>query len=851
MSVLIPQFVGGLGLLVILSLCVAFIESKAAVGAMRQLHGVIIGTLFGIVIVTVMLQPIELPIGSTFDPRAGPTILAAVFGGPVGALVAAAIGAAGRYYLVGGPMALGGAVGFLLYGAFGLLVMAVLRRARREIGPGVLVAIGTLGTLAVLPAFFVSTDVATGIEIIRKAGFILLANNIASTVIVGLALGCTRRHMQMRARMAKQQVEDSKLSLVARKTTNSVIITDEQGRIEWVNEGFTRTTGYSLAETVGLKPGDFLQGPDTDPKTVREMGTCLSQGVGFDVEVLNYHKDGTPYWVEISCQAIQEPGQPKKFIAIENDITLRKRETERAEHAEKVLLMAIDSIDDGFVLFDKDDRLVLANRKYKALITEGSEIIKPGVQFETILRTLAEHGNYVQPQPTDGSQQADPDADIEDQIRARLQAHRTGGEMNQKLRDGRWLKLSERPTPDGGIVALRVDITELKEAQEAAEAANQAKSEFLASMSHEIRTPMTGIMGLADLLLDEDLKPEWADKVRRIKGASAGLLTILNEILDLSKLDAGKMLVEEIDFEVRPLIEDVVGLTRQICPAPKLDLVSISATVDPDVPRRVKGDPTRLRQILVNLLGNAIKFTDAGSVVLRCGIDPASGDLSLRVTDTGIGIKQEILPNLFTPFTQADASISRTHQGTGLGLAICQRLAHLLKGTISAESRFGEGSTFTVQLPFHAVGEEETAEIVDGPGRRSTPLKHRILVAEDVEVNRMIVEALLNKQGHTVVLASNGSEAVQAVEADDFDVIVMDIRMPVMSGLEAAQRIRERADDKARIPIIALTADVMEESQNACRDAGIDRFVSKPIDPAALNHAIDEAIASRRLATVA
>ncbi|WPZ32370.1 ATP-binding protein [Thalassobaculum sp. OXR-137] len=828
----LPQFAGGLGLLVMLSVCVAYIDSRATVGSKRHIHDMIIGTLFGMIIIVVMLKPIELPVGATFDPRAGPAILAAVFGGPVGAIVAAAMGAFGRYYLIGGPVALGGAVGFLLYGIFGLLVLAVVRRKNLSMSPSMLAIVGALGTLAVLPAFFVSVDAPTAMQIIRKAGLILLGNNIASTVIVGLAVDFARKHVQLRASLVKQQEEDAKLSLVVRHTTNAVVITDGDGRIEWVNEGFTRTTGYTLEEALGRTPGALLQGPETDPATVQKMHDAIGRGEAFDVEILNYHKDGSPYWVEISCQAIQDPGKPKKFIAIENDITLRKKETERAEQAEKMLRMAIDSIDDGFVLFDKDDRLVLANRKYKEFFPRGFEVIQPGVAFETILRASAEGGAYVVPEQ--------PDADFETFIQSRLSTHRAGGEMNQKLRDGRWLKLRERPTPEGGVVGLRIDVTELKTAQEAAEAANVAKSEFLAAMSHEIRTPMTGIMGMADLLLDEDLRPEWAEKVRRIKGASAGLLTILNDILDLSKLEAGKMLVEDIAFEVHPLIDDVIVLTKQICPVQKIDQIAISAEIDKDVPRWVKGDPTRLRQILLNLLGNAVKFTEQGSVTLRCAVDPAGGGLTFQIADTGIGIKPEVLPQLFNAFTQADASISRTYQGTGLGLAICQRLVHLMKGSISAESRFGEGSTFSVRLPAKAV-EDAQADAADPAGTAPCPTRRlRILVAEDVEINRIIVEAMLSKSGHRIVMVNNGLEAVQAVEAEDFDVVILDIRMPVMSGIEAARRIRMLPGEKARTPIIALTADVMEQNREACLAIGINAFIAKPIEVDAINSAVQE-----------
>lgn len=842
----LPQFISGLGLLVMLSVCVAYIESLAAVGARRFLHNVIIGSLFGIVIVVVMLKPIELPVGATFDPRAGPAILAAVFSGPIGAIVAAGIGAAGRYYLVGGPVALGGAVGFLLYGAFGLLVMAVLRRWNLKLTPLVLAAIGALGSIAVVPAFFVSVDPATAVQIIRKAGLILLANNIAGTVIVGLALEASRKYVQLRANLVKRQQEDAKLSLVARETTNSVIITDGDGFIEWVNEGFTRATGYTLEETLGVKPGHLLQGPDTDPEAVRLMHEALARGEGFDVEILNYRKDGTPFWVEISCQAIQEPGQPKKFIAIENDITLRKQASERAEQAERMLLMAIDSIDDGFVLFDKDDRLVLANRKYKDFFPGGHEIIRPGVDFETILRASAQDNSYALPGTIGPSKAASEEERFEELIQSRLAAHRAGGEMNQKLSDGRWLKLRERPTPEGGVVGLRIDITELMAAQEAAEAANLAKSEFLAAMSHEIRTPMTGIMGMADLLLDEDLKPDWAAKVTRIKAASTGLLRILNDILDLSKLEAGKMVVEDIPFEIRPLIDDVISLTQQIGQTSKIDRIAISAKIERAVPRTVRGDPARLRQILINLLGNAVKFTEQGSVTLHCDVDREGGGLSFKVVDTGIGIKDDVLPNLFTPFTQADASISRTYQGTGLGLAICQRLVSLMNGSIGVESRFGEGSTFSFRLPFEAVEESGDAAEGDAPSLGGPSGRLKILVAEDVEINRVIVEAMLAKSGHSAVLATNGAEAVQAVEAEDFDVILMDLRMPVMSGIDATRRIREMPGRKAQIPVIALTADVVEETREACRAAGINGFVPKPIEVDALNQALHDAVAERR-----
>ena len=842
----LPQLVNGLGLLVMLSLCVAYIESLTTPGSRRLLHDLIMGLLFGVVIVVVMLKPISLPVGSTFDPRAGPAILVAVFAGPVGAAVAAVIGAAGRYYLVGGPVAVGGAVGFLLYGSFGLLVAWGLRRVSLPLTPLILCVIGLLGTVAVLPAFFVSVDPVTAVQIIRKAGLILLTNNIGGVLIVGLALEFSRRQAQLQRAMNVRQQEDAKLSLVARETTNTVIIADGTGLIEWVNEGFTRVTGYKLEEARGRPLTSLLWGPETSTQAIQTMNRCIADGTGFDIEILNYRKCGTPFWAEINGQAIQERGQPRKFVAIGSDITLRKQEADRAERAEKVLLMAIDAIEDGFVLFDKDDRLVLANRQYKDFLRTNEETIKPGESFETILRASVAENSYALPDEAADLTPAERKAKLEELIQSRLTAHRTGGELDQKLSDGRWLKIRERLTPEGGTVGLRIDITELKTAQEAAEAANHAKSEFLASMSHEIRTPMTGIMGMADLLLDDDLSPEQAAKVRRIKGASSGLLTILNDILDLSKLDAGKMLVEDIAFDVRALIDDVVSLAHQICPSEKSDVLKISAEIDADVQSQVRGDPTRLRQILINLIGNAIKFTDQGSVRLSCGVDTSTRQLSLQVIDTGIGIEEEVLPRLFHAFTQADASISRSYQGTGLGLSICKRLVTLMNGSICVASRSGEGSTFTVRLPFQPVQDVERRPRSDASFSAATSGALKILVAEDVEINRIIVESMLQKVGHAVMVVNDGTEAVRAVEDDDFDLILMDIRMPGMSGIEATRCIRQMAGRKGQMPIIALSADVLEESRAECEAAGIDGFVAKPFDLEILQEAIADALEERQ-----
>lgn len=835
----LPDFVKNLGLLVLLSLGVGYLESRRDSVGSQVFRNAALGTLFGLVIVVVMLDPIRLPSGATFDPRSGPAILAGVFGGPVAALIAAGIGAFGRYYVVGGPLALGGAVGFALYGAFGLVVGYCLRRWHLPLNAASLAIIGAIGTVVVLPAFFVSTEFETGLSILQAAGLVLLANNLASATIVGMSIEHARRNVELRRAWQARQKQDAKLSLVARETTNIVIITDSDGVTEWVNEGFVRATGFDPEEAIGRKPGEILQGPGTDPDTIAHMSRQLAAGRGFQVEILNYRKDGTPMWVEIACQAIETPGEPTKFVAIESDITARKNALERAGRAEQTLRTAIDSIDDAFLLFDAQDRLVLANNRFREDYPGFADLLVPGARFEDIIRTGVDRGLY--PEASGREEQW---------ISERILAHRTAAQnIEHRLRDGRWLRASEHKTPDGGTVGIRVDITELKNAREAAEAANLSKSEFLASMSHEIRTPMTSVLGLADLLLDADLSPRSKTTVTQIKDATNALLRIINDILDLSKLEADKMEIERIDFDPRTVVEGVVMLFRQTRGADAGNPLDLIVSVEDGVPHMVSGDPTRLRQILINLVGNAVKFTDRGSVTVHCAyqIDGDGPRLVFRVVDTGIGISEEALPRMFEDFEQADSSINRKFQGTGLGLSICRRLVERMGGTIGVESRIGDGSRFWFELPFEAVSGPRPVAVHDPDTIDAAPHGRAlsILIVEDVDINRMIIEAVVAKLGHTARSVPDGVEALEAVRSGEFDLILMDVRMPVMSGPEATRLIRSMPGRLGQIPIIALTADVMEDHKGAYRDAGMDALVGKPIDAKVLQAAITRVVDAR------
>jgi PAS domain S-box-containing protein len=378
--------------------------------------------------------------------------------------------------------------------------------------------------------------------------------------------------------------------------------------------------------------------------------------------------------------------------------------------------------------------------------------------------------------------------------------------------------------------------------KERAEASEKSKSEFLASMSHEIRTPMTGVMGFADMLLDGDLDDQDREKVLKIKGATQSLLTIINDILDLSKLEAGRLEVEKIDYSFPDAIEDAVELVRERARAKGL---AIEMDLSPQIPVGLKGDPTRLRQVLINLIGNAVKFTHEGSIKISANFvaEEDSEAIKIAVQDTGIGLSASAREHLFQDFHQADASISRRYEGTGLGLAISRRLTELMGGRIGVDSHEGMGSTFWFILPFEkATSDVRRAASALAPTEFETKRALKVLVAEDNKLNQRIIEATMQKFGHRVTIVENGARVLEAISQDTFDLILMDIRMPEMSGPDATRAIRAQSGPIAEIPIIALTADAMEEHVRGYLEVGMNACATKPIDRAKLLLTINDVL---------
>jgi signal transduction histidine kinase/CheY-like chemotaxis protein len=469
---------------------------------------------------------------------------------------------------------------------------------------------------------------------------------------------------------------------------------------------------------------------------------------------------------------------------------------------------AIEAIPDGFVLFDREDRLLTCNQRFRDIFHLASPAIKPGATFEDILKFGLSKGQF----------DVEPGREAE-WLSERMAQHRTpDGPHEHRLGDGRWIRGQDHPTPDGGRVGLRVDITHQKEAEEAlhsaraaAEAANRAKSSFLANMSHEIRTPMNGVVGMAELLCDTNLSTEQRLFAETIKSSGEALLVIINDILDYSKIEAERLTLYPEPFDLERTIHEVAMLLQPRARAKGIDLM---VDFDMFLPTRYIGDPGRLRQVLTNLVGNAVKFTDKGHVLIRVvGIEYEPGKQQLHVTveDTGIGIAPEHLDHIFGEFNQVESEANRKFEGTGLGLAITRRLIERMEGAVWVDSEPGKGSCFgfRVTLP--------TAEEVVRP---HLPIAlRRVLVVDDLFINRTILERQLVPCGLDVALCRSGAEALDLLSRDQaFDAVLTDHTMPEMDGVTLALRIRALG---LTMPILLLSSN-----PTAAREAeGADELV--------------------------
>jgi signal transduction histidine kinase/NO-binding membrane sensor protein with MHYT domain len=495
---------------------------------------------------------------------------------------------------------------------------------------------------------------------------------------------------------------------------------------------------------------------------------------------------------------------------------------------------ALDSTPTALAFFDGAARLIFWNEGYRRFLADFDITPAHGLPFRHVVSAALATDRY-EPQATDGATRS-----------AWLEFDRSGPDQRlsqeMALKDGRWFLCQANNTPGGGLVVVISDITQQRAAQTAlaeaatkAEAASLAKTRFVANISHEIRTPLNGILGLAQVMERDARDSQAIDRLGMIRDCGASLMGILNDLLDIARIESGKMEVERRPFDLVETVEASCGAFVSMAAQKG---VAFAIELDPALAGLRRGDPVRLRQILANLASNAVKFTETGAI--RVSAVPCPTGVAFAVEDSGVGIPAERLPDLFNRFAQLDASATRRHSGTGLGLALCRELAELMGGRIWAESTPGVGSTFRFELPLEPALEAEADADVPAPEpAEAQPRAIRVLAAEDNPTNRYLLQALFDRTGVELTVVENGQAAVEALAADAFDLVLMDVQMPVLDGVAATRAIRAGG---ARVPIIALSANVMEFQKAEYLDAGMNAIVPKPIEARTLLAAMDQCL---------
>ncbi len=647
-----------------------------------------------------------------------------------------------------------------------------------------------------------------------------------------------------------QHAADMFLAAIVRSSPDAILSTDVFLNVRSWNKAAEVMIGYSRDEANGINIKTLLPEIEFSIRGADVASVPESQH-RFENSIT------TIYGQRKRVSGVASPitnaiGIPIGWSVVLTDITERKRleavdqeyrQRLFAEHAireeKQKLDMALAYMGDGLCMFNAAKQLVVWNDNYAKLYRLPPGLLKVGALHAEII------GHSIQNGILKGEGKA---VAVAQKLEAldNLSAIATSSRI-EELADGRLICVTRYPMEGGGWVGIHSDITEREKALERSEVANQAKSEFLATMSHEIRTPMTGMLGMMGLLTDTPLSEKQRDMLQTALECGGALVSIVDGILDFSKIEAGSLAIEAAEFNLPVVIDSSVALHKTQAAEKGL---SINCDLGADVPHQVNGDSVRLKQILSNLLSNAIKFTARGSVRVGCShrmLDNLSMELRFEITDTGIGIETEVLEKLFNRFVQADRSTTRVYGGTGLGLAICKSLVELMGGQIGCDSTPGLGSTFWFTIPCKQEQPPASTEVVrnTNPGKvLSVP--RRILVAEDNPVNQQLIASILRKVGHSIDLVGNGKEALEAVQSGSYDVVLMDVRMPVMDGVMATQLIRQLVGPERDIPIIAVTANLLNGDRENYIQSGMTDCVAKPLVPAALFKAIADATGNKQ-----
>ena len=665
-----------------------------------------------------------------------------------------------------------------------------------------------------------------------------------------------------------------KLSLAVEQNPNSIVVTDAAGCIEYVNKAFTEVTGYTLDEVMGRKPSVLASGK-TPASTYAQLWATLQRGEPWKGEFINRRKDGLEQIQFAVISPLREgDGAVTHYVAIQEDITERKRiaeeltqhrvhlemlvrqrsaelehAAERLQQSEQFMRMLAANIPGPFAYWDRDLRCGFANADYATWFGHTPQSIlglsAPEVLGPERMRANDPHLEQVLAGRT---------LVFEDELRSA--SGRTMPALVQYVPD-------KRDNAVHGFFVLVTDVTQLKqaetrlqvlnaeltEARDRAEAATRAKSAFLANMSHEIRTPMNAVIGLAHLLRRDDPRPSQADRLDKIHDAAQHLSRIIDDILDLTKIESGKLTLEKTDFSLRAMLRRVEAMVAERARAKGLPI-----TVEPgDVPDRLSGDPTRLSQALLNLLSNAVKFTEVGSIGVQVRADAINDDelrVRFTVSDTGIGLAQEQIDKLFTAFEQADATTTRRFGGTGLGLAITRHLAQLMGGDAGVSSEPGHGSRFWFEARLgrgqrptgdtafgQQIGSDETSTRALEARLHQEHAGARILLAEDNAANLEVALEWLRAADLQVDVATSGDAALECARRKSYDLILMDVQLPGIDGLQATRAIRALPTHR-HTPVLSMTASAFGNDRLACEQAGMQDHIVKPVDPRLLYAAL-------------